>query len=125
MDRSNSTEQKRRIYTPEVKREVAAAALKPGVSIQKLAQAYGVHPSQVFKWRRWYRNELAGKETESVLLPVRLGDGAEHKTARPSPAASNVDQHGIIQIEFPNARVTVPGNADAATVRAVLECLAR
>jgi hypothetical protein len=49
-----------------------------------------------------------------------LGDGGEHKTARPSPAASNVNQHGIIQIEFPNARVSVPGNADAATVRAVV-----
>lgn len=125
MDGSKSTEQKRRIYTPEVKREVAAAALKPGISIQKLAQAYGVHPSQVFKWRRWYRNELAGKETEPVLLPVRLRNGGEHKGAKPSAAASHVNQHGIIQIEFPNARVSVPGNADAATVRAVLECLAR
>jgi len=42
-------EVKRRRRSVEEKRQIAEASLQPGASVAEVAQAYGVHPSQVGK----------------------------------------------------------------------------
>lgn len=60
-------EVKRRSRSVEEKRQIAEASLKPGASVAEMAQAYGVHPSQIGKWRRLYRNGLLGNASSPGL----------------------------------------------------------
>jgi transposase-like protein len=117
------SEVKRRGRPAEEKREIAEASLKAGASVREVADAYGVHPSQVGKWRRLYRSGTLGKPAAAALLAVRVTEGVEQEETRP-PSKSEPTQHGIIHVEFARAGVSTEGNADAATLRAVLECLA-
>jgi transposase len=114
---------RRRRRSVEEKRKIAEAALQPGASVAEVAQGYGVHPSQVGKWRRLYRRGLLGNASAPALLAVRVADGVEQdETSRASKQKGK--QTGFIHIEFARARVSIGGSADSATVRAVLECLA-
>jgi transposase len=116
-------EAKRRRRSAEEKREIAEGSLQPGASVREVAQGYGVHPSQVGRWRRLYGSGLVGKASAPGLLAVRISEGVEQdQTSRPSKSERH--QHGIIHIELARARVRIEGRADAATLRAVLECLA-
>jgi transposase-like protein len=125
--KANGPEQKtgakRLRRSADEKRQIAEASLKPGASVQQIAQAYGVHPSQIGKWRRLYRSELLGHASEPALLAVHIADDLEQdatkRTVKPQRS-----QTGIIYIELARARVSIEGGADAATVRTVLECLA-
>jgi transposase len=118
-------EAKRRRRSVEEKRQIAEASMQAGASIAEVAKAYGVHPSQVGKWRRAYRSGLLGDASTSTpaLLEVHVADAVErHGTSR--LARQKDKQTGSIHIEFARARVSIEGSADDATVRAVLECLA-
>jgi transposase-like protein len=116
-------EVKRRMRSVEEKRQIAEASLQPGASVAEVGQAYGVHPSQVGKWRRLYRSGLLGNASAPPLLAVRVADAAElDETSQASKQKGK--RTGSIHIEFARARVSIEDSADAATVRAVLECLA-
>jgi transposase len=116
-------EVRRRRRSVEEKRHIAEASLQPEASVADVAKAHGVHPSQVGKWRRAYRSGLLGNTSEPALLEVRVADRVEQReTSRASTPKGK--QTGFIHIEFARARVSIDGTADAATVRAVLECLA-
>jgi transposase-like protein len=116
-------EMKRRRRSVEEKREIAEASLQPGTSVAEVAQAYGVHPSQVGKWRRLHRSGLLGNASAPPLLAVRVVDAVEpDETSHASK--QKVKQNGSIHIEFARVRVSIESGADAATVRAVLESLA-
>lgn len=114
---------RRRRRSTEEKREIAEASLKPGASVRAVAEAYGVHPSQVGKWRRLYRGGSSRKTRMPALLAVRVTEDAP-KDQMTRASQSKANQHGIIHIEFAGARVSIEGVADAITLRAVLECLA-
>ena len=125
----NSTNQKvngsepkprRRMRSVEEKREIAEASMKAGSSISEVAERYGVHSSQVRKWRRLHRNGALGNGSAPALLAVRVDDSVKQTGSR-----SKAAERGIIHIELARARVSIEGTADATTLRAVLECLAR
>jgi len=125
--KSNGWEQgvsiKRRRRSVEEKREIAEASLKPGASIRAVAEAHGVHPSQVGKWRRLYRGGSSRKTPAPALLAVRVRDDVpQGEMTRASQSKAN--QHGIIHIEFARARVSIEGTADETTLQAILEYLA-
>jgi len=44
--------QRRRRWSAEEKRAIVEEAAHPGMSISAVARKYGVHPNQVFRWRR-------------------------------------------------------------------------
>jgi transposase-like protein len=91
--------------------------------VQDVAEAYQVHPSQIGKWRRLYRNGQLGNAPAPAMLAVHIAEEVKpNKRSRGSNLQRN--QAGAIHIEFARARVSIEGRADAAMVRAVLECLA-
>ncbi|WP_283811416.1 transposase [Bradyrhizobium sp. AC87j1] len=49
--------QLRRRWSDEFKAQVAAEALEPGASVSAIARRIGIHPSQLFAWRRDARAE--------------------------------------------------------------------
>ncbi|NLS74775.1 IS66 family insertion sequence element accessory protein TnpB [Bradyrhizobium brasilense] len=50
--------QLRRRWSDEFKAQVAAEAMEPGASVSAIARRIGIHPSQLFAWRRDARAEL-------------------------------------------------------------------
>ena len=106
-----TSEQRRRHWSRAEKERVVAAALEPGATILGVARAFGVHSSQVFRWRQ----QLCGK---AVAAP---GFAAVAIAAARREAA--LGGGGSIEIELGEVRIRISGAADAATVTAVLAAL--
>ncbi|WP_260430216.1 transposase [Burkholderia cenocepacia] len=99
MDTGNSRPSNRKgrpNYAPEYRRQVAIAACEPGISVAKLAQAHGLNPNMVFKWRRQLQAGLFDEVAHgtTVLLPVALPDvPTDEKTEPVSLALQPVEPH--------------------------------
>lgn len=65
-------------YSPEFKKQLAAASCEPGISISKLALENGINANLLFKWRQqWREGKLLLPSSESPqLLPVTLDTAA-------------------------------------------------
>lgn len=116
-------ESTRRRRSVQERREIAEASLQPGASVREMAETYGVHPSQIRKWRRLHRSGSLENATAPAMLAVHIAEGTEHEE---TSLLSKPKRHpvGIIHVELARARVRIEGAADGATVRAVLESLA-
>ena len=107
------------------KRRIVEETLVEGASVARVARAHGINANQVFGWRRLYRaGRLGERKLAMKLLPVRVSESlpaplpVERRSADlPKP------QPGTIHIELRQAQVRIEGNADAALVRVLLECL--
>ena len=51
------TVERRRRWSETDKQQIVAETLVPGASISAVARRYGLHPSQVFAWRKAIREE--------------------------------------------------------------------
>jgi transposase len=108
-----TSEQRRRHWPRAEKERIVAAALEPGATIVGVARAFGVHPSQVFRWRQ----QLCGKAVAAPPGFARVAIAAASKAALPA-------MPGLIEIEFETgATIRISGAADAATVTAVIAAL--
>jgi len=56
---------RRRRWNPKEKRSMVQEAESPGMSVSSVARKYGIHPNQLFRWRRLM---YAG-----ALCPVKAG----------------------------------------------------
>ena len=121
-------------FSAEFRKALALRACEPGVSVSRLAQENDVNVNMLFKWRRYL---LAGKFDEAVAQPVMLPVTIVEAPASGTPAtnakrstlpAAEVDdatagQHGIIEIRIADATIRFDGQADLATLRAVVRML--
>ena len=114
---------KRHWRSAEERRTIAEASLKPGISVKEVAEEYGVHPSQIGKWRRLYRKGSLGSTSAPALLAVRVTEDVQ-PDQRSRPSKSKVNGHGMIYIELARARVSIEGVVDAVTLQTVLASLA-
>ena len=107
-----TSEQRRRHWSRADKERVVAAALEPGATILGVARAFGVHSSQVFRWRQ----QLCGKEAAAP--------GSAAVTIAADPHAAAAPTQGLIEVELgAEAKIRISGAADAATVTAVIAAL--
>jgi transposase len=99
--------ERRRHWTTVEKERLVAATLEPGASVSSVARAAGMHPSQLYGWRR----QLCAR-SPAGFAPVRIAPGA-------------LSGSGTIEIEFAaGARIRITGAVDAAAVTAAVEALA-
>jgi transposase len=104
--------QRRRRWTTAEKERLVAAALEPGASVSAVARAAGMHPSQLYGWRR----QLCVR-APTGFAPVRIAPGAT-PTALAGP--------GTIEIEFAaGTRMRITGALDAAALTAMIAALAK
>ena len=54
-------------------RRLVAETLRPGARVSEVARAHGVHPNQLFKWRRLARGGLLAGTAPS-FMPVVVGE---------------------------------------------------
>jgi transposase len=118
--------EKRRQRSMTEKQRIVEASFKPGTSVGAVAKAHGLHPTQLYKWRRLYGRKREGS-VGARLLPVRVAEESI-KPSRPARKAANEESEAaraaIIHVEFATARLRIE-SADRATVLAILEHLAR
>jgi len=104
-----SVERRRRWRSAE-KQRLVAATLEPGASVSAIAREAGIHPSQLYGWRRELR------VASSRFAAVRIA---------PDTAQAGLSGAGTIEIEFATgARMRITGAVDAATLTAALTVLA-
>ena len=101
--------QRRRRWRSAEKEQLVAASLEAGASVSAVAREAGIHPSQLYGWRRQMR-----VRPEVGFAPVQIA--AEIAPASPS---------GVIDIEFANgARVRITGVVDPTLAAATVAALA-
>jgi transposase len=100
--------QRRRRWSSAEKARLVAASLEPGASVSAVAREAGVHPSQLYGWRRQVRAQVP-----VGFAPVRIASQA-------APVGP-----GTIETEFAtDAGMRITGAVDAATVTAAVALLA-
>jgi transposase len=105
--------QRRRPWSVTEKERLVAASLEPGRGVSAVARETGIHPSQLYGWRR----ELCRRAQQPpAFLPVQV-------TADPLPAGLTAP--GMIEIEFANgSRMRVSGIVGEASLAAMITTLA-
>jgi transposase len=62
---------RRRRWSPEEKRSMAEEAESPGMSVSSVARKYGIHPNQLFRWRRLlYEGALCAVKAGEEVVPA-------------------------------------------------------
>jgi transposase len=105
--------ERRRRWSAAQKEQLVAATLEPGASVSAIARQAGIHPGQLYGWRR----QLRARPSIIGFRPVQIA--AEF-------VPGGVGGHGSIEVEFASgARMRIMGVVDPATVTAAVAALAR
>jgi transposase len=106
--------ERRRRWSSSEKERLVAASLEPGAAVSALAREAGLHPTQLYRWRRQL---CAPQEAAPGFAPVQV---INEPVAPGLPAAV-----GMIEIELAGGtRLRITGPVDAATVSAAVGALA-
>jgi transposase len=117
------TVERRRRWSWADKQQIVDETLMPGASISAVARRYGLHPSQVFAWRKAVREgdieEAGAGALDCVFAPVVLTGGSR---VPPSGAIT----HGRMEIVLVNGRrIVVDAGVDAAALGRIVNVLER
>jgi transposase len=103
--------QRRRRWSAAEKEHLVTTSLEPGASVSRVAREAGIHPGQLYGWRRQLR-----VAAQMGFAPVRIAP-----KAMPGGAAGP----GTIEVEFASgARMRITGAVDVATLTAAVAALA-
>jgi len=127
--------ERRRRWSVEQKREIAAESLEPGVSPITVARRYGISSGLLYTWRRHLLEGSFGTTARRVAKFARvevMAMPADPASAVPSPLQSvptpNSMNHpdGMIEITLPGGvSVRVDAQVDSGALRRVLAALTR
>lgn len=111
-------------YPIDFKRQLAALACAPNVSVSKLAAKHGINANMVFKWRRQYRAGYFGVSgTGPRTTPVTLIPVIQSAVGERQPFARQGDS--VIEVVIDEVTLRLHGEVDPTTLSTVLDCLAR
>lgn len=125
---------KRRDWPPEVKASIVAECYSGCEGVGAVARRHGLDPSQVYAWRRDFRDRL---EAEGVSLPSAGPQGAAFVPAvidlgappDPAPVRRARKRHrskaSAVELEIDGVAVKIGRGADAGVIAAVIEALKR
>jgi transposase len=100
--------ERRRRWSATAKQQLVTASLASGASVSAIAREAGIHPSQLYGWRRQLRTPPLAGFAAVRIAPAALSDVSSPK----------------IEIEFAGgARMRITGAADAAILAAVVTAL--
>jgi len=108
------TVERRRRWSLSEKQELVAETLRPGASVSAVAQRHGMHPSQLFAWRKAARDERLfddrrdnrGVRIEDLSPERRLSPSSWHNRSLPfvvyRPALPmQQDRHTELAMAYP------------------------
>ena len=103
--------QRRRRWSAAEKERLVAASLEPGVGVSAVARQAGIHPSQLYGWRR----RLCARAQAAEFTPVRIA---------PEPAMRDLPSSGVIEVELAaGIRMRIAGTVDPVTLAATIRAL--
>ena len=118
------TVERRRRWSWTDKQQIVDETLVPGSSISAVARRYGLHPSQVFAWRKAVREgaiEEAGcGSLDCVFAPVVLTGGS-----RGSPPSGAIGCGRMEIVLISGRRIVVDASVDAAALGRIVNVLER
>ena len=115
------TIERRRRWRLSEKQEIVAETLEPGASVSAVAQRHGMHPSQLFAWRKAARDGRLVEESSIEFTPVVVA--AEPPTRLPPVMAP---APGRMEIVLGNGRrIIVDNSVRAAALARVIKVLDR
>lgn len=122
------TVERRRRWSDEDKRRIVAETFGPDASVNAVAKRHGLHPGQVFGWRRALRDEVRGRRIvrgQAAFAPVVVEEPPEHPPRLPPPDnLKTISSSARIEIILGRGRRVVVGpDVDAAALRRVLDAL--
>lgn len=128
--------ERRRRWSVEQKREIAAESLEPGASPMAVVRRHGISSGQLYTWRRQLLEGSLGATTEPVArfacaeviaMPVQpaLAAPSDGRAEPGVPAASSLSRpEGTIEILLPSGvSVRVDMRVDSGALRRVLTAL--
>ena len=129
-------EARRRRWSEADKQRIVLESFAAAESVSGVARRYGLHGSQLFAWRRAYREVMAGEtvgERGAGFLSVEVKDAfgdaaadAAGRVDRPGllSAADRDDRAGVIEIELGcGTRLRLGGDVDEQALSRVLRAL--
>jgi transposase len=115
----------------DFKRQLAALACVPNVSVAKLALKHGVNANLLFKWRRQYRaGKFGAPLPDQAVTTVGSAEGIAPRllpvltVPEPRPVRGASAMMPEIEIVLGRATLRVRGAVDARMLTTVLDCLA-
>jgi transposase len=104
--------ERRRRWSAAEKERLVAASLEPGASVSAVAREAGLHPSQLYGWRRQL---LRRTQPAAGFAAVRIATEG---------APSGLPAGGVIEVEFANgSRMRISGAIDPATLTTAIAML--
>ena len=118
------TVERRRRWSWSDKQQIVEETLMPGASISAVARRYGLHPSQLFAWRKAAREEGLAAATGSGsvdyrFMPVVVPGGS----ALPQSGSLACGRMEILLVS--GCRIVVDAGVDAAALDRVVNVLER
>jgi len=105
--------ERRRRWSAAEKERLVAASLERGATVSAVAREAGIHPGQLFGWRRQL---LRRSRATATFAAVQIAADA-------APIASAAG--GLIEVEFANgSRMRISGPVDPAALGATIAVLA-
>ena len=126
--------ERRRRWSVEQKREIAAESLEAGVSPITVARRYGISSGQLYTWRRHLLEGSLGTSAQPVarfagvdVMAMPTDPVATTASPQPAPGSSSMSQpDGMIEIALPGGvSVRVDAHVDSGALRRVLAALVR
>jgi transposase len=103
--------QRRRRWSAAEKEQLVAASLEPGASVSRVAREAGIHPGQLYGWRRQF-----SRPAQVSFAPVRIA---------PEGGPAGLAAAGMIEIEFASGtRMRIKGAVDVAALTAAVAAVA-
>jgi transposase len=107
--------ERRRRWTFEQKARVVAESLAPGAVASDVARRHGIHPNQLYGWRREVREAAAPTEFVAVTL-------AADPITNASPAIRPGEVRGI-ELRIGDAELRIGRDADPRAIVAAIRAL--
>ena len=117
------TVERRRRWSLSDKQQIVAETLKPGASVSTIAQRYGMHPSQLFAWRKAARDGRLVEDNRVEFAPVLIAPEQPEPAALPATAEP---ASGRMEIVLANGhRLIVDASVSAVALARVIKVLDR
>ena len=117
------TVERRRRWSLSEKQELVAETLTAGASVSAVAQRHGMHPSQLFAWRKAARDGRLVEDGSVEFAPVVIASSLPERVALP---LADAPSSGRMEIVLDNGRrVIVDASVRAAALARVIKVLDR
>jgi transposase len=118
------TVERRRRWSWSDKQQIVGETLMPGASISAVARRYGLHPSQVFAWRKAAREGEIAEQRGSASFACAFAPIVVTSEAQLLPSGATT--HGRMEILLVSGRrIVVDAGVDAAALDRVVNVLER